>query len=1288
MNPTRPQFMHFVLCFFLLTLSAGPAPAQESGDSTQPIELYGSFSSPQVQTVSHSGAAVASIPILVPPGRAGLAPSLSLTYTSYAKNGWIGVGFGLEMGAIQRSTKWGLDYQGREFTASLGGAGAEMVPRPDWGSQMYGARIEGAFIKYVFKGATDGWEAWAKDGKRFYFGSSAASRQEDPADPRRVFKWCLERVEDANGNFMSVEYIKDKGEIYPGRVSYTGNRGLAPANAVIFHLEERPDAGPMFGVKFGVTTAKRLKSIEVRAGAALVRAYALAYTESPSTGRSLLASVTQFGTDARIDAAGGITAGSSRPATRLDWQEDSPASFSRPAAAGSVIQSFDFGGSRDQAIPFDFNGDGNMDLFLCRPEWGLASVLRSNGDGSFTEVYWSTNGIGGYNLKNQQDRALTFDFDGDGKSDLFFYRPDTGNVGIARSNGDGSFSNVYFSEHGLGGCDFKSLRDRALAFDFNGDGKSDLLFYRPGAGTVFVMRSNGDGSFTTVLSSVSGIAGYDLNSEADRVFAFDYNGDGKSDLFLYRPDSGLACVARSNGDGTFTAVYLSGNGVAGYDLRGRRDQVFPFDFNGDGKSDLFLYRPNSGVACVARSNGDGTFTAVYLSGNGIAGYDLMGVRDQAMPFDFNGDGKSDLFLYRPDSGLACVARSNGDGSFSQVYFSAAGIGGYDLRGRRDIALPLDFNGDGKADLFFYRPEGNTASVVQSGVAVPDLLARVENPLGGATEIAYTASSRCENHRLPFIVHPVASITVKDGLGASPAAVTRFAYSGGYYDYGEREFRGFETISQTDPEGRLTRTVFHQDNYLQGKSRLIESHESAAGPLMARTELFWDKSELAGSSAFFVKLLRKSSAVYDGETVASEEGYLFDDATGNLLRTTTSGTGAEAVIKSTEWASFGAWLFRPVRETLEGSVSGKLRETFLDYEAKTGNLRATEQWLERGSNPRVSMAYDDVGNPVAATDALGHVTVTEYDAESRTFPVRVRFAKTGAVEHVKTMEIDPRFGKPAATIDANGNRTRYAYDVFGRLVERRSPDGGEKQVEYRDDELPACVLTRIRETEAGGYIRGCQYVDGLGRTIQTVSFGEGQKPIVTRSFYDALGRNHYSAGPYFAAAAVYPQPVPSDCPWVKTAFDRRGRVVKIEKPDAGNGTAAVGFTFSGPIRDRHRPGRRRQDRDQGLPGPGGCGDRARRGRRCPHHVRLQRRRRSVVGHQCPGPGGCHDLRQPGSKDRHEGSRHGLLELRLRCRRKARCPDGCQGPEGRLHLRCPRPGAVQGLLHKRSGGQLRI
>jgi RHS repeat-associated protein len=1158
---SRRPWVRLVFAMLLLLIFGAPLPAQDGGDPGALVELYGGGTTAKVEALSYSGAAVASIPIRVPPGRAGLSPSLSLSYSSYAANGWIGVGFGLELGAVQRSSKWGLNFQGSEFSAALGGSAAELVPRPDWGGQMFGARLEAGFVKYLFKGTTAGWEAWSKDGKRFYFGTTEASRQEHPLIKERVFKWCLDRVEDPNGNFMSVEYVKERGEIYPRRISYTGNRGLAPGHAVIFHLEPRPDAGAQFNTGFEVATTRRLKSIEVRALGLLAAAYALEYTESPSTGRSLLSSVQEFGTDAAIDEGGEITAGSRRPSTLLDWQQDPPGSFSRPPAAGSLIQHFDFGGNRDQALPLDFNGDGNMDLFLCRPEWGLASVLRSNGDGSFTELYWSTNGIGGYNLKNQEDRALVLDFDGDGRSDLFFYRPDTGNVGIARSNGDGSFSPVYFSENGIGGYDFKSLRDKALAFDFNGDGRSDLLFYRPDSGKIFVLRSNGDGSFTTVLASWSGLAGFDLKGAADRVFAFDYDGDGRQDLFFYRPNGGIACVARSNGDGSFTQVYFSGGGIGGFDLRGSRDVVFPFDFNGDGKSDLFLYRPDGGIACVARSNGDGSFTAVYYSGAGIAGYDLRGVRDVVLPFDFNGDGKSDLFLYRPDGGLACVARSNGDGSFSQVYFSAGGIGGWDMRGTRDIALPMDFNGDGKADLFFYRQEGRMASVVQSGVAVPDLLTRVENPLGGLTEIAYTASSRIENHRLPFIVHPVDTITVKDGLGANPELVTRFAYQGGYYDQSEREFRGFETITQTNPEGATTRTLFHQDSLLQGKSRLTENRESAAGPLAARTELFWEAAALGGTGAHFVKLVRRQSALFNEQTVLSAEEHLYENATGNLVTTTLSGTGAEALVKRTRWESFGPWLLRPVAESLEGELTGKLRESYYAYEPGTGNLLATELWLAGGSNPRASMAYDAFGNPVAVTDALGHTTRTDYDEVSRSYPVAVERPATGGVAHVSRMQVDPRFGKPTAAIDENGNQTRFLYDPFGRLIETRAADGGLRQVEYRDSQRPAAVLTRVKESAAGGYIRGCQYVDGLGRSLQTVGFGEAGKPIVTRSFYDRMGRNHHSVGPYFAKGPEYPQPVAAESPWVKRFFDLRGRVVRIDTPAAEQGASAL-FAYSG------------------------------------------------------------------------------------------------------------------------------
>ena len=67
---------------------------------------------------------------------------------------------------------------------------------------------------------------------------------------------------------------------------------------------------------------------------------------------------------------------------------------------------------------------------------------------------------------------------------------------------------------------------------------------------------------------------------------------------LVSPGAGTAFVVRSNGDGTFAAVYRVGdngaappNGSAGYDLLSTNDEVFAFDCNGDGQQDLLLYRP-------------------------------------------------------------------------------------------------------------------------------------------------------------------------------------------------------------------------------------------------------------------------------------------------------------------------------------------------------------------------------------------------------------------------------------------------------------------------------------------------------------------------------------------------------------------------------------------------------------------------------------------------------------------------------------------------------------------------
>jgi len=162
---------------------------------------------------------------------------------------------------------------------------------------------------------------------------------------------------------------------------------------------------------------------------------------------------------------------------------------------------------------------------------------------------------------------------------------------------------------------------------------------------------------------------------------FDFDADGDDDLFLFRPGSGAAWVARSGGDGTFLSAYgvggspsSPGSGIAGYDLHRLEDQVLTVDYNGDENADLFFYRPGSGAAWVASSNGDGSFAAAHSQGgspsspgNGIAGYDLRlgpSARSWHHNYDYRrwASGKQHDFPYEPeyaDDAIATAVHGTG-----------------------------------------------------------------------------------------------------------------------------------------------------------------------------------------------------------------------------------------------------------------------------------------------------------------------------------------------------------------------------------------------------------------------------------------------------------------------------------------------------------------------------------------------------------------------------------------------------------------------------------------------------
>ena len=215
-------------------------------------------------------------------------------------------------------------------------------------------------------------------------------------------------------------------------------------------------------------------------------------------------------------------------------------------------------------------------------------------------------------------------------------------------------------------------------FDFNGDSKSDVFLYDPIGGNGYAGLSNGTGAFDYVyLPFTPGFS-------AIRYGKFTSN--SYSDLIAYNSTTALGYALLGTGSGAFNAVSLFlGPGFATIATR---------DINGDGLTDLVMYRPTDGTMYTAISNGDGTFRYQYTLVN--AGYTNLQIAD------FNGDGKADIFLYRSGDGLAYMGLSNGSGGFT---FSPIRVGGgYDFIETGDV------DGDGKADLLFYSSSTGAAYI--------------------------------------------------------------------------------------------------------------------------------------------------------------------------------------------------------------------------------------------------------------------------------------------------------------------------------------------------------------------------------------------------------------------------------------------------------------------------------------------------------------------------------------------------------------------------------------------------
>ncbi len=376
----------------------------------------------------------------------------------------------------------------------------------------------------------------------------------------------------------------------------------------------------------------------------------------------------------------------------------------------------------------DVDGKNGPDLVRVNPADQRLETRLNDGTGHFGSAIFSGTYAfgdnGGGPMGKFFDSPLTAyfgDFDGDSIPDasvsmnalgLFFLKgTGTGTFGDGTAAGN-RFNTQANAPTGVAAHPATYYND-GKPFDFNADGKLDVIIGDSYTADLTIGLGKGDGTFALSSYNVQFAddigPGYRGSQPTYQVNVADYNRDGVLDV---------AIGSASNGGRPGSVAIVLGDQIGTL----RASHVVPFvdglfggpsvvaDFTGDGIPDIALNN-GQGIA-VATGNGDGTFAKFQLGLQGVGGNSLVAA-------DFDGDGKMDLAW---QGGTGLVPRP--------TYFQAFGLGNGFFQLAPSVFSPLpanagrstdaqeivtgDFNGDGYPDLAYRVTDATGAGDVNGG----------------------------------------------------------------------------------------------------------------------------------------------------------------------------------------------------------------------------------------------------------------------------------------------------------------------------------------------------------------------------------------------------------------------------------------------------------------------------------------------------------------------------------------------------------------------------------------------
>jgi len=1117
--------------------------------------------------VSPTGAATYEIPLSIPPGTAGMQPNLSLIYNSQSGDGQLGLKWGLAgTSAISRVDK-NIFYNGSVSQITYNSNPSQDALALDGNRLVYNysdgiyTTIMETFCRITLSGS--GKDAWFtvenKDGQTLEYGKTPDSKLYASGKDNPI-AWRLNKVTDANGNYMLYSYSAVNGESVLDKITYTGNSAttLTPYNTITFNYKKQNTPNPQYIAGGTLEKNNILTSIQIECEEHLVKEYNFDYDDESCSYPRLTNITEKF--DENTSSSLTINWGSSK----REYIKNSTPLKDIPA---------------EQIFTGDFDGDGVDDILTySNKQWKL-----SKGGGEASINITLTNQPEGFDVTATQ----IGDFNGDGKKDLVLFGSNSCSIyyfenGIfnfvksvttndRRKSLIGNFTNeskdqIFVASSMIisldAGNNYTSKKisssmsisstAKLLAMNVNGDSYTDMGILEGKKLNIYVFEKNDFKKLNT------------LEFSTEDIFVADMNGNGLSDIVNAISDTAYD-IYYGQGDGNYTKVSSSGliskspYDASGYDVNEQKlaggqsyitisitninccyKQYIVKDFNGDGKADILeivnIYKPSNAIFNNAVLEHD-----FYNRGCGVpAPFNPASVT--SVQFLLNSNCRDTyLTLSAAYKRTHFYLHLTGGGTISWNNFS----GNDNINAFETIG---DFNGDGNLD--FTCAARNGIYTFCNAAASSDFLSEsiTDNSLKESTNINYTYASNKSVHTqgtgaiFPYndfagALPIVSSIETPDGIGGK--SKTEYTYSGLTLHRQGRGLLGFKSITAKNN----TLNIIERTDYTETSSKLKSwlpcfTYVSTIGgaSISSSSKQYAYKGPASiGCSGFdylqqdittnyLLYNSQQSNYEYDPISICKYQQSNYEyDLYGNITLSTTYYSDNEICRQAKNtYVTRGAWCPSKLQSTTFFNNYNKddsrrtvnyfydLRGNLLNVETDPGK----EKWTVTTYTPNM------YGLPTSITVSAKNETPR---SKSYVYDPKCRFitGKQNELGQLLSLQYDPRFGVVLSEKNlTTGLETKMGYDILGRLRSITAPDGNITNIGIMNPDKSAPPLAKyytLTETPGNPYSK--VYYDIFGRAIRQETQGFDSKISVDK-IYNSKGQLEKVSDPYQSSPSTY------------------------------------------------------------------------------------------------------------------------------------------------------------------------